>query len=261
MCWGTNPYDDDNRDDNNGNDFESMMLSPPIFIDPAMGGTTLSFSSFHALHWLESGTGGVQKYYRDCAYLQIRDRNDEFFPPDTGGSNAFTYIDIDQANTSNLGFGNGYYTKGTSQGQVQYGCGGVANGDAALAGTSVNANNPSGWAEVAVDLSDYVGRYVQLRFVVEHNTAGGSGSSPVNQTFPGWYVDNVRLGQLLPQSGWMKVRGFLPNVNGGPYHPNGYGILNIESETTASGTLTVDVMNTMTGNLVHDIDGNPMEGL
>ena len=261
MCWGTNPYDDDNRDDNNGNDFESMMLSPPIFIDPAMGGTTLSFSSFHALHWLESGTGGVQKYYRDCAYLQIRDRNDEFFPPDTGGSNAFTYIDIDQANTSNLGFGNGYYTKGSSQGQVQYGCGGVANGDAALAGTSVNANNPSGWAEIAVDLSDYVGRYVQLRFVVEHNTAGGSGSSPVNQTFPGWYVDNVRLGQLLPQSGWMKVRGFLPNVNGGPYHPNGYGILNIESETTASGTLTVDVMNTMTGNLVHDIDGNPMEGL
>ncbi|MGB1624180.1 MAG: hypothetical protein ACPHCZ_05710, partial [Candidatus Poseidoniaceae archaeon] len=39
MCWGTNPFDDDYRDDNNGNDFDSMLLSPAIFVDPAMGGT------------------------------------------------------------------------------------------------------------------------------------------------------------------------------------------------------------------------------
>lgn len=262
MCWGTNPLDDDYRDDNNGNIFESKMTSPPIFVDPAMGGTTLRFSSWHAFHWVESGSG-PSKYYRDCGYIEIRDGTDAVydFPPDPT-QNPFNFVDIDQANSSNIGFGNGYYTKGSQQGQIQYGCNGVASNDAALGGTSVTANNPSGWADIAIDLSDYVGRYVQLRFVMEHNAAqGGTGTSPVNETFPGWYIDNVRLGQLLPQSGWMKVRGFLPNVNGGPTHPNGYGLLNIEAETTDSGTLSVDVLNTMTGALVHDVDGNPMEDL
>ncbi len=261
MCWGTNPSDDDYRDDNNGNDFESMLLSPPIFIDPALGGTTFTFSSFHALNYLEAGTGGVQKYYRDCAYIEIRERNDEFFPPDDGGPNAFSYIGVDQANSSNIGFGNGLYTKGTSQGQIQNGCQGVASTDSALGGTSVSANNPSGWAEVAVDLSNYVGQWVQLRFVMEHNTIGGNGNPPANYTMPGWYIDNVRLGQLLPANGWMKVRGFLPSVNGGDPQPNGYGLLNIEAETTDTGTLTVDVYNTQTGALVNDLDGNPMSGL
>ena len=261
MCWGTNPFDDDYRDDNNGNAFDSSLLSPAIFVDPAMGGTTFRFSSFHALNYLESGTGGVQKYYRDCAYIEIRERNDEFFPPDTSGPNAFNYIPVDQANSSNIGFGNGLYTKGNNQGQIQSGCQGVGSTQSALGGTSVSTNNPSGWADIAIDLTDYVGQWVQLRFVMEHNNVGGNGNTPTNYTMPGWYIDNVRLGQLLPANGWMKVRGFLPSVNGGDPQPNGYGLLNMELETTQTGTLNVDVYNTQTGLLVNDLDGNPMSGL
>ena len=261
MCWGTNPFDDDYRDDNNGNDFDSKLLSPAIFVDPALGGTTFRFASFHALNYLEQGTGGAQKYYRDCAYIEIRERNDEFFPPDTSGPNGFDYISIDQANSSNIGFGNGLYTKGNNQGQIQSGCQGVGSTQSALGGTSVTTNNPNGWADIAIDLSDYVGQWVQLRFVMEHNINGGNGNTPVNYTMPGWYIDNVRLGQLLPANGWMTVRGFLPSVNGGAPQPNGYGLLNMEAETTETGTLTVDVYNTQTGVLVNDLNGNPMSGL
>jgi hypothetical protein len=261
MCWGTNPFDDDYRDDNNGNDFDSKLLSPAIFVDPALGGTTFRFSSFHALNYLEQGQGGAQKYYRDCAYIEIRERNDEFFPPDTSGPNGFDYISVDQANSTNIGFGNGLFTKGNNQGQIQSGCGGVGSGQSALGGTSVTTNYPSGWSDIAIDLSEYVGQWVQLRFVMEHNMNGGNGNTPANYTMPGWYIDNVRLGQLLPVNGWMTVRGFLPSVNGGAPQPNGYGLLNMEAETTETGTLTVDVYNTQTGVLVNDLNGNPMSGL
>jgi hypothetical protein len=239
----------------------SKLLSPAIFVDPALGGTTFRFSSFHALNYLEQGQGGAQKYYRDCAYIEIRERNDEFFPPDTSGPNGFDYISVDQANSTNIGFGNGLFTKGNNQGQIQSGCGGVGSGQSALGGTSVTTNYPSGWSDIAIDLSEYVGQWVQLRFVMEHNMNGGNGNTPANYTMPGWYIDNVRLGQLLPVNGWMTVRGFLPSVNGGAPQPNGYGLLNMEAETTETGTLTVDVYNTQTGVLVNDLNGNPMSGL
>ena len=80
-------------------------------------------------------------------------------------------------------------------------------------------------------------------------------------SMPGWYIDNFRYGNTLPPSGWMSVRGILPNVQGGENHPNGYGLLTIEAETTATAVLTVDVLDSLTGQVVMDDNGNSMSGM
>ena len=82
-------------------------------------------------------------------------------------------------------------------------CNGVQNGEYALGGTSISGFNPSGWANIKLDLSNYGGNYIELRFVLEYNdVAAGSGYTIYNTTsMPGWYIDNFRFGSTLPQSG------------------------------------------------------------
>ena len=59
----------------------------------------------------------------------------------------------------------------------------------------------------------------------------------------------------------MGVRGILPNVQGGENHPNGYGLLSIEAETTSTAVLSVDILDSLTGQVVMDDDGNSMAGM
>ena len=129
-------------------------------------------------------------------------------------------------------------------------------------GTSTSAFNQDGWGNMKLDLSSYGGSYIQLRFVLEHNNIPlSSGYSLDNNTMPGWYIDNFRFGSVLPQSGWMGVRNLLPNVGGGDNHPNGYGLLTIEAETTSTAVLSVDVIDPVTGFIVVDENNNSMSGL
>ena len=82
----------------------------------------------------------------------------------------------------------------------------------------------------------------------------------IDDNMSGWYVDNFRLGDLLPQQASMTVRGMTPSTLGGDNHPNGYGILALEAETSLTATLTVDVLDT-NNNLINGKDGTPMSGL
>ena len=107
--------------------------------------------------------------------------------------------------TSNCG-GLQYYDQ--NSGQTQWGWG--------LAGTSVTAQNPSGWANIAVDLTDYIDEYVQIRFVMHHT---GSSAMNIDDNMSGWYIDNFRLGDLLPQRASMTVRSMTPNALGGETTP------------------------------------------
>ena len=59
----------------------------------------------------------------------------------------------------------------------------------------------------------------------------------------------------------MTVLNMLPNVDGGENHPNGYGLLTIEAQTTQSAVLSVDVVDSLTGQLVIDNNGIAMSGL
>ena len=66
------------------------------------------------------------------------------------------------------------------------------------------------------------------------------------------------IGQALKPG--MPVNIVLPSAAGGLNHPNGYGVLTMEAETTASATLTVDVLDA-NDNLVVGKDGTVMSGL
>ena len=261
-CWGTglndNDYTDEfyNQGNNNGKSY--ALRSAPMYIDLALKDTTAYFDSYHDLDRITpSGTNPAIKY-TDCAYVQIRTSSSGVFPPDPTG---FQYIDIDIGNSSGVGYSNGYHrvsTGSNNAGEIYSQCNGdgINGNDYALGGTSVSTGNPTGWANIAIDLIQYVGQYIQLQFVLEDNDISGSDGGAA-----GWYIDNFRLGDVLPQTATMDINGFLPSVQSGENQPNGYGILTIESETTSSATLSLEVMDSATGQTVVDNHGNPMVGL
>ncbi len=261
-CWGTGLNDNDytnefyNQGNNNGKSY--ALRSPSMYIDLALKDTTAYFDSYHDLDRITpSGTNPAIKY-TDCAYVQIRTSSSGVFPPDPTG---FQYIDIDIGNSSGVGYSNGYYrvsTGSNNAGEIYSQCNGdgINGNDYALGGTSVSTGNPTGWGNIAIDLIQYVGQYIQLQFVLEDNDISGSDGGAA-----GWYIDNFRLGDVLPQTATMDINGFLPSVQGGENQPNGYGILTIESETTSSATLSLEVMDSATGQTVVDNHGNPMVGL
>ena len=129
-------------------------------------------------------------------------------------------------------------------------------GDFALAGTSTSAQAPNGWANLALDLGPYVGKHIQLQFVMEDNNIGNADGGKA-----GWYIDNFRVGDLLPLAQSMTFSDLLPSVAGGQNHPNGYGIVTVESEISSSATITVDVLDSSTKQIVNDRDGNQLKDL
>ena len=267
-CWGTNLADTNYTDDNDdGNSPPSYMpftvglTSAELFVDPLLKSKTAFFDSW----WnLETISGSQQNSVRfpDCGYLQVRSSPNPGFPPDASG---FSYIAIDQQASSGLSFGTNYAQGGGSQwsnwdGKISSNCGGLQNGSQwewGLAGSSTTAQNPSGWTTLAVDLTDYIDEYVQIRFVLHHT---GNSAMNLDDNMSGWYIDNFRLGDLLPQQASMTVRGMTPSTLGGENHPNGYGLLSLEAETSLTATLEVDVLDT-NNNVINDKDGQPMTGL
>ena len=261
-CWGTGLYDNDYTNDNNGASFKEVLLSPTLDLSSgAIKDPSVYFDSFHQLMTLAtSGTNPTYRY-ADCAYIEIRTSPTPIFDP----AATWDHLDIDIQNSSGLSFGSGYYQVGNqgSNNKIDGRCNGVQYNEYALGGTSISGFNPSGWANIKLDLSTFAGNYIELRFVMEYNDVNaGNGYTIYNTTsMPGWYIDNFRFGSTLPQSGWMGVRNILPNVQGGENHPNGYGLLTIEAETTTTAVLSVDILDSLTGQTVMDNDGNAMSGL
>ena len=262
-CWGTGLFDTDYTNDNGGSTFKEILLSPQLDLSSgSIKDPSVYFDSFHQLmtHTSSSSTNPMYRY-ADCAYVEMRSSPVPVIDP----NEPWSHIDIDIQNSTGLSFGAGYYQVGNqyTNNKIDGRCNGVAYNDYALGGSSISTFNPSGWANIKIDLSDFGGQYVELRFVMEYNDVNAqSGYSILNTTsMPGWYIDNFRFGSTLPQSGWMGVRNILPNVQGGENHPNGYGILSIEAETTTTAVLSVDVLDSLTGQTVMDNDGNTMSGL
>ena len=256
-CWGTGLNDADYTDAfSNQNGGFYALSSPSMYVDLALKDTTAYFDSYHDLDRITpSGTNPAIKY-TDCAFVEIRTSSNGVFPPDASG---FQYIDIDAGNSTGVGYSNGYYrvsSGSNNAGEIYNSCNQVPAGDYALGGTSVSTGNPSGWANIAIDLIQYVGQYIQLRFVMDDNDINSADGGAA-----GWYIDNFRLGDRLPQSATMDINGFLPSVQGGENQPNGYGLLTIESETTSSAVLSLEVLDSASGQTVLDNHGTPMTGL
>ena len=255
-CWGTNMYDFDNdyTNDDQGSPFSYNLISPAMEVDP--GSTIARFSSWHGLHWTQTNPGAnpTNTYY-DCAYLMVRNSSSPNFPsPDL----QWQYIPFDVTNSTGVGYSNGLYPIGSGNGRIQN-CDGLSGTDYALGGESTNpSSNPNGWATLAVNLAEHVNKYVQIKFVMSHNNGAGV---PENATMPGWFIDDFRLGDPLPQTGWMTVKGFTPKQSPNPGFPDGYGVLTLEQVTTPTNSLTVTVLKGGTTDIVFDRDGNQMADL
>jgi hypothetical protein len=262
-CWGTNLGDNNYTDDNGELPFELYLNSPEMYVNPTLKSKTATFSSWHNF---EAYAGGAQNSvrYADCGYLQIRSSPNPGFPPDDSG---FQFLPIDAQNSTGIGFGQGYAQRAQYSWQldnkIDTTCGGLsgqgANQKYGLAGSSTYAQNPTGWATIAVDLNDFIGDYVQIRFVMEHNGVQEA-ETPLDDNMSGWHIDNFRLGDVLPQNASMTVRGISPSVFGGENHPNGYGLLSIEASTSLTAQLSVDVLDA-NNRIIDDTSGVPMVGL
>ena len=256
-CWGTNIYDADNdyTNDDNGA-YSTSLVSPSMEVD---GNSFIAkFSSWHGLHWSQSGSGpNPTSTYYDCGYVMVRNSTSANFPPPGAGS-SWSYIPFDTVNSTGVGYVNGLYPIGFGNGKIQS-CDSLSGNNYALGGESTHPTlNPTGWATMALNLQAHVGKYVQLKFVLKHNSGTGT---PQNTTMPGWFIDDFRLGNPLPQSGWMTVKGFTPKQNPNPGFPDGYGILSLEQETTSTNSLKVTALRGGTTEVVLDRDGNQVAGL
>ncbi|MFL2961924.1 MAG: hypothetical protein ACJZ2K_02960 [Candidatus Poseidoniaceae archaeon] len=255
-CWGTNIYDFDNdyTTDDEGGTFSYSMITPSMEVDP--NSPIAKFSSWHGLHWTQTnpGTNPTNTYY-DCGYVMVRNSSSPNFPPPETG---WSHIEFDATNSTGISYANGLYPIGIGNGRIQS-CDSLTGTDYALGGESTHpTQNPGGWATLALNLNEHVQKYVQLKFVLTHNSGSGA---PENTTMPGWFIDDFRMGDPLPQSGSMTVKGFTPKQSPNPGFPDGYGILNLEHETTPTNSLTVTILRGSTTEVVVDVDGNQMTGL
>ena len=254
FCWGTNFDDPDYTDDAPDASFEYTMDTSAIWVYPTKGAAT--FNSYHSLY--NRAATGSNKYYEDCAYVAVQNSSDAV------GWSPWEFVDIDIGATSGLQQGTqGLFQRGTGVNKVQSSCNGKGSlavpPDAwVLSGMSTWANNQNGWANVALDLSAHEGKYVKLKFVMEKNPMLGA---PVNTTMPGWYIDSLRIGDALPQSGNVMMKSFAPRSIPNPGFPSGYGILDVEVATAGAGSFTVDVLDASNGQTVVDKYGKTMSGL
>ena len=260
MCWGTTFDDDDYTDDVIGgassNPYSWIMDSPAIYVDSSLNDTYLRFSSWHSFKTDLTPNGDYT--YSDCAYLQIRTSPNGVFDPNV--FNDFTHLPFNVPLSSGISPGNGYfarYDSAPSANQISYDCNGVPSNTYGLAGTSVSTTNQNGWATIAANLAPYSNSYVQIRFVLEHPDT----SAPIaNVDKSGWYIDDLRLGDEYVQSGELTINNVQPPVSYDEKQPNGYGVLFLDSFVPGESTLTVDVLDAVSGQVI-TADGAPLSGL
>ena len=257
-CWGTDFENPDYTASLPDGEFDMVLTSASFFVHP--GKADLSFQSFHSMFYREASAGSLTYYYDDCAYVAVQNstNNVDF-------QNA-VFAPLDVGATTGISAGDGLYQLGASVNQVPttrcnyLGTNGPAAGDYVLAGNgSTTSNAPSGWSDIRIDLSTHAGRYVKLLFVHEVNPR--QGAFPEEMMNAGWYIDGVRVGDPLPAQGHVIMSSFAPQSSGQSGFPDGYGLLNIELQKSASADFGVDVLEPGTGTVVIDRNGDPMTNL
>ena len=250
-CYGTNFDSVDYRLGIGEYQYELTTESEYVWA----GKSSASFMSFHNLYYRSAGAG-TNVYYEDCAYVMIQSSTD-------GSSwGQFEFLPLDLSNTSGISGGNGIYQRGTSVNQVTTKCNKETfpTGASLLGGTSNNSQTAStgGWANVGLDLSSYEGEYVRLKFVLEKNDVT---DPPVSPELQGWYIDALQIGDPLPQSGSVTFRTFSSSSTSGTNSPNGFGFLNLDATVPGDASLTIDVLQPGSNNIISDRNGNTLSGL
>ncbi|MEC7255168.1 MAG: hypothetical protein VXV76_01005 [Candidatus Thermoplasmatota archaeon] len=262
MCWGTNIFDEDYTDDLGGlqspglNQIEFRMKSPVIMLDNNLNDTFLRFSSWHQLETKFNSVGDY--YYDDCAYVEI-----EYTPTGAfGGEQIFEPLMINFPQTTGVGPALGLYAKdddSASRDRISPECYGLEDNFFGLAGTSTNPQNQDGWATIAANLGPYLGNYIKLNFVLWHADAGGSVATQIPT--PGWFIDDVTIGEKYAVDGSMIINNIQPPQDYDEKSPNGYGLLFTDSFEPGDSKLSYTIRDTYTNQIVLDKYGNSLENL
>ena len=259
MCWGTNLFDIDYTDDYNtpaaNSPIEFRMRTPTVYLDPNLNDTYLRYSSWHQLETKFNTQGDF--YFDDCAYAEIEYSNSGLFQ----GEESSEVLSINFALSNGISPTVGAYvrtdTLETGNTISPY-CSQVDFNQFALAGTSTGPTNPTGWASIASNLAPYLGKHVRINFVLYHSDEAGS---VYTTAAPGWFIDDVSIGERYSQDGLMVINNVQPPSNYEQKSPNGYGIMYTDTFEPAESSLSYTFRNALTGVLVTGTDGKVMENL
>ncbi|MBL6731784.1 MAG: hypothetical protein ISP82_02405, partial [Candidatus Poseidoniaceae archaeon] len=261
MCWGTNIFDPDYTDDNQGgpvsNAYEMTLTSPVTFLDSNLNDTYLRYSSWHSFETKYNTAGDY--YFDDCGFVEI-------IHTPTGQFSGEEQTDIlgfnfNPAFTSGIGPGNGLYTQSADSGianKISPDCYGIEPNQFAFAATSVDTSNPTGWASVASNLAPYLGNYAKIRFTLIHSDAPGN-VAPVES--PGWYIDDFSIGERYPSDGIMVIENIPVPSNYSEKSPNGYGLLFLDTFEPGDSSLKYSIKDSITGVTISSPDGSSYEDL
>ena len=263
MCWGTNLYDEDYTDDyvdptgSGDNQIEYKLTTPITYLDNNLVDTYLRFASWHQFEIKLNGLG--DPYYDDCGYMEVEYSQSGLFQ---GEQNVdLLSVNLNPQLTSGVAASQGLYLQGSSFQQankVSQNCDGIESNYYAFAGTSVSGTNPGGWATVAANLALYMGYYVRINFVLTHSDVSGNTE---NLPYPGWFIDDVSIGEPYVRSGTMVVKNLQPNSRYSDKSPDGYGLLYTDTFEPGDSSLTYTFRNSQTGAIVTNANGVPFANL
>ena len=254
MCWGTTFSDSDYTDDssvsnlNQDTPFSMILRSPPVFVDPALSDTYLRFSSWHELRTNYLANGDYT--YSDCAYLRVRSSSNLDF-----SNSNFQFLPFTIPYSTGISPSEGFHLKYDSNptaDQISYDCYGIPSNNYGLAGSSTNPTNSDGWAELAANLAAYSNQYVEIEFVLEN--ADTQQASTFSDR-AGWYIDDFQIGASYTQVGEMTLNNIQPPANYDDKQPDGYGILFVDSFVPGDSSLTVDVKDSFTSQIISTPNG------
>ena len=209
MCWGTNIFDEDYRDDSSDtglayqDSYIGRLTTPTIYLDNNLNDTFLRFSSWHQLETKYNSQGDY--YYDDCAFLEIEYSAVGQF----NGEETIETLMINVPQTTGISPAYGLHAKDsvtTSRDRISPECTPISNNQFGLAGTSINSQNPDGWATVAANLAPYLGNYVRIKFNLFHADAPGNAAAFPT---PGWYIDDVTIGERYFSDGTMIIQDII----------------------------------------------------
>ena len=260
MCWGTNMYDSDYTDDYTDpagitDETEYRMKTPITYLDSGLSDTYLRFSSWHQMEVKVNSQGSY--YYDDCAYVEIEHSTTGQFQ----GEQSVDILEINFPLSDGVEAGQGMYS---ASGQLGVGnrisayCNNLQSGTFGFAGTSISPTNLDGWANIAMNLAPYLGKYARINFVLYHPAISGD-IAP--QPTPGWYIDDISIGETYEQNGVMVINNVQPPTTYDQSSPNGYGILFLDSFEPADSSLSYTFRNALSGVVISGTDGVVMEDL
>ena len=260
MCWGTNIYDSDYTDDYEdpaqiSDAIEYRLTTPSTYLENTLNDTYLRFSSWHQLETKYNQQGDY--YYDDCAYMEIEYSSTGQFQ----GEETISLLPVNFPLSNGLAPGQGMYLQSSSLAtgnRISPYCYGIESNYFAFAGTSIMPSNPLGWASVASNLAPYLGKYVKISFILLHTSS--SGDLVPNPT-PGWYIDDISIGERYEQNGVMIINNVQPSISYDEKSPTGYGVLFSDSFEPADSSLRYTFRNAQSGVLVIGNDGKAMENL